>query len=253
VAPLKPVLAIFYNPATTNWRAFMAPKNVLIVEDDIIIAIDLQILLEKNGYNICAVANSGEEALKEAAQHRPDVVLMDIKLQGKAEGLLAGHEIHSTWNIPVIFMSGYLNTEKSINDKSIMYIKKPIEPQFLLSAIETILTKSSNDSAQQERDDMQDDSEIQNALKAQLLWMVPVPVAFQDKEQNIIWANKAHEEATGLSLQEMVGKKCYSVWGLSRSCRNCPVVTAIAAGMPCEAELTPLDSAKRSRSRSGVE
>jgi PAS domain S-box-containing protein len=83
------------------------------------------------------------------------------------------------------------------------------------------------------------ESEKQNAFQAELLRNAPVIAAFHDSQLNMVWANKAYEEATGLSVQEMAGKKCYSVWGLTKACRNCPVVKAIESGEPGEAELTP--------------
>jgi len=82
-------------------------------------------------------------------------------------------------------------------------------------------------------------SEQENALRAELLRQAPVIAAFHDRDNNIVWANQAYEEATGVLLQDIVGKKCYSVWNLSGPCQGCPVLTAIATGKPSEAELTP--------------
>ena len=80
---------------------------------------------------------------------------------------------------------------------------------------------------------------IANALKAEMLRMAPAPIALHDTNHNIVWANKAYEAETGLTLQEMAGQKCFYVWGLSKICRNCPVGTSLESGKPCEAELTP--------------
>ena len=79
----------------------------------------------------------------------------------------------------------------------------------------------------------------ENIFKSELLQKAPLIAAFHDKEQNIVWANRAYEEATGLSLQSIAGKKCYSIWNLSGPCQGCPVLTAIATGENSEAELTP--------------
>ncbi len=79
----------------------------------------------------------------------------------------------------------------------------------------------------------------ENAFKSELLQKAPVIAAFHDRDQNIVWANQAYEEATGVSLQDIAGKKCYSVWNLSGPCQGCPVPTAIATGENSEAELTP--------------
>ncbi len=83
------------------------------------------------------------------------------------------------------------------------------------------------------------ESQQANAQKAELLRQAPVIAAFHDRDNNIIWANRAYEEATGLLLQDIVGKKCYSAWNLSGTCQGCPVPIAIATGKHSEAELTP--------------
>ena len=80
---------------------------------------------------------------------------------------------------------------------------------------------------------------MNDTIKADLLENAPVIIAFHDREHNLLWANAAYRKATGFSLEEIKGKKCFSVWGLSRPCRNCTVTSAIDTGEPAEAELTP--------------
>ena len=80
---------------------------------------------------------------------------------------------------------------------------------------------------------------VSNTFKSDILENAPVIIAYHDLENNIMWANSAYRNATGLSLQEIVGKKCYSVRGLVGPCRNCPVVKTVETGEPAEAELTP--------------
>jgi PAS domain S-box-containing protein len=76
-------------------------------------------------------------------------------------------------------------------------------------------------------------------MKAEILENAPVIIAVHDVEHRMLWANAAYREATGLSLKEVEGKKCYSVWGLTGICSNCPVTTAIETGERAEVELTP--------------
>jgi len=76
-------------------------------------------------------------------------------------------------------------------------------------------------------------------FKSDILENAPVIIAYHDLDHSIIWANKAYLKATGLSLQEIEGEKCYSVWGLGKPCQNCPVFTVIETGEPAESELTP--------------
>ena len=78
-----------------------------------------------------------------------------------------------------------------------------------------------------------------HSLRIEALDLLPVVVAIHDKDHNIIWINKEYEKATGLSLKEAEGQKCFSVWGLTKPCQGCPVITAIEAGKNAQAELTP--------------
>ena len=80
---------------------------------------------------------------------------------------------------------------------------------------------------------------FQNVVKADILNAAMTNIAVHDTDQNIVWMNKAYCAAIGRSLQEIQGKKCYSIWGLANPCRNCPVAMAIETGEPSESELTP--------------
>ena len=82
-------------------------------------------------------------------------------------------------------------------------------------------------------------SPIHNDLKTDMLDNAPVIIAFLDMDHNIVWANKAYQKTTVLSLQEMEGKRCHLIWGFAEPCSNCPVMKAINTGESCEAELTP--------------
>lgn len=80
---------------------------------------------------------------------------------------------------------------------------------------------------------------IREVMKAKILENAPVIIALHDTERNIVWANRAYREATGLTEKELIGKRCWVAWGLDRPCQNCPVTSAIETGLTAEAELTP--------------
>ena len=79
----------------------------MIVEDEIVQAMFLGKVLELWDYEICETATSGEDAIREAEIHNPDLVLMDINIHGKISGIEAACNIRSRVGIPVIFMTGY--------------------------------------------------------------------------------------------------------------------------------------------------
>lgn len=76
-------------------------------------------------------------------------------------------------------------------------------------------------------------------LQAQIIDNSPIIAAYHDKDLNMVWANKAYQKATGLSLEEIRGRKCYQVWNLSQPCRGCPVIRAMETGTSASHELTP--------------
>jgi PAS domain S-box-containing protein len=80
---------------------------------------------------------------------------------------------------------------------------------------------------------------IDSSIKELILDNTPVVVAFHDKDYKILWANKAYQQASGLSLKRLVGKKCYSIWKVEKPCDGCPVSKALETGKVCTGELTP--------------
>jgi len=80
---------------------------------------------------------------------------------------------------------------------------------------------------------------ITEQIRREILENIPVLIAFYDIQKNIIWANRTYQEATGLSLQEIQNKKCYSIWGANKPCQDCPIQRTIETGEKVEAEFTP--------------
>ena len=85
----------------------MAKTSILVVEDESIVAKDIQQSLKKLGYSVPSVENSGEDAIDAAGQHKPDLILMDIMLKGEISGIEAAQQIKNRYQIPVIFLTAY--------------------------------------------------------------------------------------------------------------------------------------------------
>ena len=85
----------------------MKKKQILIVEDERIVAEDIRMSLQRLGYEVCGIALSGEEAIKKAEKLLPDLVLMDIVLGGKIDGIEASSIITSRLDIPVIYLTAH--------------------------------------------------------------------------------------------------------------------------------------------------
>lgn len=117
----------------------MLKTKILIVESGSIIALDLQKSLQRVGYSVPAVTNTGLKAINLAKEIAPDLVLMDLELKGEINGLMAAKQI-STWlNIPVI----YLTTRKPDDlSETWQYICKPFKEERLYTAIKIALAKN---------------------------------------------------------------------------------------------------------------
>lgn len=119
-----------------------AGSRIMIVEDDEIIADLISLMLEKKGYLTTATISAGEVALLKSAEMNPDLVLMDINLNGMMDGITAARYIFSLFHIPVIFLTGLYDErllERAKVSESYGYIMKPFTENTLISNIEIAL------------------------------------------------------------------------------------------------------------------
>lgn len=126
----------------------MIKVRVLVVEDEAIIAKDLQWRLEGMGYEVPYVAASGEEAVAKTLELSPDLVLMDIMLLGTMDGIEAADRIRSQANIPIIYLTAYADDEileRAKITEPFGYLVKPIGDRELHSNIEITLYKHNLD------------------------------------------------------------------------------------------------------------
>lgn len=116
--------------------------NILIVEDENIIAMDIRFMLENLGYKISGVVSSGEDSIKKASNMLPDLILMDIKLKGKIDGVSAANEIYKSLRIPIVYLTAYSGNATMDRAKETMhfgFISKPFEEKELQNIIEETL------------------------------------------------------------------------------------------------------------------
>jgi CheY-like chemotaxis protein len=81
--------------------------NIILVEDDNIIAMEVSDRLEAMGHNVMSIIDKGEQAVKEVLEKKPDLVFMDIRLEGKMDGIDAAQKIHAQQNTPIIYLTAY--------------------------------------------------------------------------------------------------------------------------------------------------
>ena len=118
--------------------------RILIVEDEAIVAMDIEDRLAAMGYEPIGRASSGEHALALTEEHRPNLVLMDIRLQGAMDGITAASEIRQRFHVPVIILTAYSEDATLARAKLAEpygYLLKPFDDRELKSAIEIALYK----------------------------------------------------------------------------------------------------------------
>ncbi len=114
------------------------PVNILIVEDEALIAMDIRMTVESLGFKALGTAFSGEESLRKVEALHPDIVLMDIRLRGDMDGVAAADEIYSRFGVPVIYLSAYTDDQTLLRTRrpgSYGCLPKPFEPGALKNAI----------------------------------------------------------------------------------------------------------------------
>jgi PAS domain S-box-containing protein len=185
-------------------------SKILVVEDERITAEDIKSGLENAGYNVPAMVSTGEDAVDKAGKLRPDLVLMDIKLKGKIDGIEAAGQIKLRYNIPVIYLSAYSDeytvkrakiTEPSgyiVKDETGL-VKKPFEESELHNVIEITL----------HRHKMERDHDI---LLSAMLKNINDAVISTNADGRIILMNFLAESLTGWDLDDASGKELREVF-----------------------------------------
>ena len=122
----------------------MSTARVLIVEDESIIALDIQTCLQNAGYQVVSIATTSEEAIADTADFQPDLVLMDIRLRGEKDGVETAEHIRQIWQLPVIFLTAHADENTLSRAKRTQpfgYILKPFEDRELVTMIEIALSR----------------------------------------------------------------------------------------------------------------
>lgn len=122
----------------------MLKPRIMIVEDESIVAMDLQYRLESLGYSVVFICDSGQVAIEKAKEIQPDLILMDVVLKGKIDGITAAENIINSYDIPIIYLTAY-GDDKTIARAKLTqpysYILKPFETRDLHTALEMALYK----------------------------------------------------------------------------------------------------------------
>ena len=119
-------------------------KQILVVEDETVVALDMKNRLERLGYEVIEILDSGEDAITYLENNTPDIILMDIKLKGKIDGITAAEEIRKSKSVPVVYITAYSDRktfERAKDTEAFGYILKPFQERELLISIEMSMYK----------------------------------------------------------------------------------------------------------------
>ena len=206
----------------------MSKIKILVVEDEAIVAQDLKNSLEILGYEIPAISTSGEEAIKNALELSPDLVLMDIMLKGDMDGIEAISRIRKKIDLPVIYLTAYADEETLKRAKTttpLGYILKPFDERELHTAIEIGLYKH----------------KMELKLKKTKKWLTTVltsigdAVITTDNNGHVTFMNPVAENLTGWKKEDASGKKLTEIFKIvneqTNDVVNNPVDNVLKTGL----------------------
>jgi diguanylate cyclase (GGDEF)-like protein/PAS domain S-box-containing protein len=178
--------------------------RILIVEDEGLIARDIEDMVRNAGYEIGAVVGTGEEAVEKAETTHPDLILMDIILRGEMDGVEAAEKIREGFNIPVIYLTAHTdeNTlQRAKLTEPLGYTLKPVDQKELMTVIEMALYKHQMEEKLRER----------QGWLSTILQSIGEGVIATDRFGNITFMNPVAEKLTGWNQPESIGKPLTSV------------------------------------------
>jgi len=178
----------------------MTKAQILIVEDERIVADDLRSRLKKVGYGVAGMVATGEDAIRLAGELRPDLVLMDITLKGAIDGITAAGHIKEKLGIPVVYLTAH-SDQSTLSRAKITepfgYLLKPFEDHELNVNLEMALYKHATD--RKLRDSEQ--------WLATTLRSIADGVIATDADERITFMNPVAEQMTGWKKEEALGQK----------------------------------------------
>ncbi|ULA60373.1 MAG: Putative Response regulator [Nitrospira sp.] len=195
----------------------MAQEKILIVDDEVVVAEDIRRQLRSLGYIVVGVVASGSEAVDLAGEHRPDLILMDIKLKGPLDGIDAARTIQARYGTPVIYLTAFSDEdtlERARHTLPLAYLIKPFVSSDLRAALELALFRHRVLRIAEQRGRWLD-SVLQSMSDA---------VVTIDPQEKVTLLNPAAEALTGWSQTDALGKAIQDVMVVVDAQRRTPLM-----------------------------
>ena len=182
----------------------MSTTRIIVVEDEAIVAADLEECLTRLGYEVPAVVSRGDQAIEKADQLKPDLILMDIILDGDMDGIEAAEIIQNRFEIPILYLTAHADSstlERAKKTAPFGYILKPFQDRELLSSIEVAICRD----------------RMEKRIKKLSPWLKAIlngigdGVIATDKAGIVTFINPAAEALTGWKCKEILGMNAVEV------------------------------------------
>ena len=200
--------------------------KVMIVDDEEGISSYLAEKLQEKGHNISMVLKSGEDAVRYARLSPPDIIIMDILLEGELDGIEAAKKIHEDFDVPILFLSGNANEkriERAIQTGPFGILLKPFRGYELSAAVEMALYRAQAEKKIKEREErtaelveanrrLRDEIEKRKRKEEELrllsyaMEQSSEGIAVVDLKANVLFINHAFAESHGYAAEELVGR-----------------------------------------------
>lgn len=202
---------------------------ILIVEDEAIVALDLQQTLNDDGYDAFAIAASADEAIRYATERVPDLVLMDIRIKGQRDGVETASVLRHAFDVPVVFLTAHADDATLDRAKRTAphgYLHKPVKPAALRSTIEVALYNHA----------MERRARLRERWFSTTLRSIADAVICVDLAGTVNYMNPPAEELTGVRSDVAMGKPVGDVMELLDAPEGLPVLRALRAQQIVAAE-----------------
>jgi PAS domain S-box-containing protein len=206
----------------------MRKRKILVVEDEKVVATDIEECLHKLGYSVVGAAASALGAIKRAVETEPDLVLMDIKLKGSLDGVDAAGELHDRLGIPVVYLTAYADgeiLERAKQTSPAGYVLKPFDERALRSAVEIALHRHP-----QEQRLIESERRLITALRS-----IDEAVILTEHDGSVILMNRTAEILTGWKQADARGKLISDVFatvhGRTGAAMRAPVSRVVREGV----------------------
>jgi len=199
----------------------MRKPNIMVVEDEAVVAADIQDCLKRLGYTVTGLAKSADEAERRVNESQPDLILMDIRLNGPTDGVEAASRIRQHFDVPVVFLTAHAD-EATLHRAKLTapfgYILKPFDEREIHTTIEVALYRHAAEAKIKRLE----------AWLAAVLQSIGDAVVATDQWGLITFLNASAATFTGWNLSDAIGKPLTDVFPLLDEVSRTPADVPIA-------------------------